>query len=46
MDNQELIDLAFDLGMMPDEIMRHDLTFIHQMLAARAARLMAGVGRR
>jgi hypothetical protein len=36
-----LIDLAFELHMMPEQIMQSDLTWIHKMLAARAARVLA-----
>lgn len=32
--------------MMPDQILEHDQTFIHQMLAARKARIIAARARR
>jgi hypothetical protein len=40
-EGQELIDLAFALHMMPDQILQSDTTWIHKMLAAYAARVMA-----
>jgi len=36
-----VIDLAFTLGMMPDQIMASDTDWIMKMLIANAARSMA-----
>jgi hypothetical protein len=41
LDGQAIIELAFELGKMPDEITRCDQTWVNKMLAARAARIEA-----
>jgi hypothetical protein len=41
MEGQELVDLGFALGMMPDQILESDDTWVNKMLAANYARVKA-----
>jgi hypothetical protein len=41
LEGQELIDLAFDLHVLPEQLLTSDPTWLHKLLAARYARVMA-----
>ena len=43
LDGQNLIDLAFELGMMPDQILASDTTWINKMIIANQARAQAAL---
>jgi hypothetical protein len=43
LEGQEIIDLAFALGMMPEQILEGDATWINKMITANAARVMAAL---